>query len=133
MATPRSSLDAPAKKPATAAKSVGVPRPVLIAGLALIIVSALGWTIYISTGGPSDVVITSTREADTVQATVAKAVLTEQNKWKFSSITIAPSEDGKKVVVSGTVKTKADMDELTKLVDGNKGGFPVEMAVKIGG
>jgi len=133
MATPRSSLDAPAKKPAAAAKSVGVPRPVLIAGLALIIITALGWTIYISTSGSGDVVITSTREADTVQATVAKAVLTEQNKWKFSSISIAPSEDGKKVVVSGTVKTKADMDELTKLVDANKGGFPVEMAVTIGG
>jgi hypothetical protein len=133
MATPRSSLDAPAKKPAPAAKSSGVPRPVLIAGLSLIIIAALGWTIYISTSGSGDVVITSTREADTVQATVAKAVLTEQNKWKFSSISIAPSEDGKKVVVSGTVKTKADMDELTKLVDANKGGFPVEMTVTIGG
>lgn len=130
MATPRSSIEAPSKKPP--AKASGFPRTALIAGLAIVIVAALSWTIYISAAGSGDVVITSTREADKVHATVAKAVLTEQNKWKFASISIAPSEDGKKVTVSGTVKTKVDLDELTKIVDASKGDFPVDMQVKIG-
>lgn len=108
-------------------------RAIKIAGLSIVIVAALLFTFANPFGGssPAPTAGTKGRPIDSAQISLAQAVMTEQNKWKFAGVNIRASEDGTKLIVSGKVGSEADLSELQKSVDAAKGATAVEYAVTV--
>lgn len=100
-------------------------------GLGTVIVLLLGWSMYLVFGSSGEVSLTYDKKADQVQFDVAKAVMTEKDKTRFQGLIILPSADGTKLEITGTVGKKEDLDELSTIVDGAKGGFPSTIDVKV--
>jgi len=133
MATPSSSIDGSSPKRTPAPAALGkLPKPVLIGLLAFIIVAALGWSVIGFFQKTPEIVIAATSPGEIAAQEIGKVLYTEKTKMRWLSVSVAPAEDKAKVDVAGSVKTKADLDELTKIVEGAKGSATVNMTVKIG-
>jgi len=106
-------------------------QKLMAVGLGTVIVLLFIWSLYLVFGSSGDVSLSFDKKADQVQFDVAKAVMTEQNKMKFQGLQILPSADGTKLEIKGAVDKKEDLDELNKIIDDAKGGFPAAVDVKI--
>lgn len=100
-----------------------------IAFLAVVIIAAVGWTIYLlASSGPVAV------EAPPAQAGVVRItqeLAKEEFTYQFVSVVLEGEPPNQNVLVSGSVKTKAALDDLTAAVGVSAGAIPVRIDVAI--
>lgn len=112
--------------------SIGSKKQLIMGGIAgLAILGCAAWFVYLATsGGPT--VIQPNTEPGTSEW--MKALATKQNDiyQQLEKVTIHPSEDGKSIVVSGSVKSAGDLAKLKSTLDAIEPKAPITWDVRVG-
>lgn len=133
MATQRGLIEpTPTKRSSQSSPASKIPKPILVGGLVFIIVAAGAWGVLGLRSGTPEVILEATTPGEKALGAINKAVFTDKTKMKWLSVSIGATEDKNGVMLSGQVKTRADLAELTALVNANKGSAEAKFDVTVG-